>query len=46
MINEQDFVDLAKDCSYLCDVLNTGTRGRNANSLSPPVREAIEDLDA
>lgn len=45
MINEQDFVDLAKDCSYICNILNAGTRGRNVDNLSPPVREAIEDLN-
>jgi len=44
MINERDFVDLAKDCSNLCEVLETGTRGGNIDSLSPPVREAIEGL--
>lgn len=45
MINEQDFVDLAKDCSHLCDVLIAGTRGKNADGLSAPVREAIEELN-
>ena len=44
-MNEQDFVDLAKDCSKICDVLNAGTRGRNTGDLSPLVKSAIEDLD-
>lgn len=45
MINEQDFVGLAKDCSNLCGLLVEGTRGRNLNGLSPPVRKAIDDLN-
>jgi len=45
MIDEQDFVDLAKDCSNLCGVLMTGTRGKTVDSLSSPVKEAIEDLN-
>ena len=45
MIHEQDFVDLAKDCSNLCDMLMTGTRGKKTDSLSSPVKEAIEYLN-
>ena len=45
MINEQDFVDLGKDCAQICEVLNTGTRGQHVDSLSLPVREAIEGLN-
>ena len=44
MINEQGFVDLAIDCSHLCEVLVAGTRGRTLDCLSPPVKRAIEDL--
>jgi len=45
MINEQDFVDLAKDCANICHVLMAGTQGGNVDGLSPPVKEAIEELD-
>ena len=43
-MNEQDFVQLTKDCVGLCGVLETGLRGRDVDSLSAPVREAINDL--
>jgi len=45
MINEQDFVLLAKDCSKVCRVLETGVQGRDVESLTAPVREAIDDLN-
>lgn len=44
-MNEQDFVDLAKDCVYLCRVLDVGTCGKTIDNLGPLAREAIEHLD-
>ena len=44
-MNEQDFVDLAKDCSNLCKVLKDGTQGRSVDSLSSEVIQAIEDMN-
>ena len=45
MINERDFVQLAKDCSHLCNSLKNGAQGGNLESLTAPVKEAIDELN-
>ena len=45
MINESDFVQLAKDCSHLCNSLQNGVQGRDLESLAAPVTEAIDGLN-
>ena len=45
MINEKDFVQLAKDCSHLCNSLQNGVQGRDVESLTGPVRDAINYLN-
>ena len=45
MIDDDGFVGLAKDCVKACQVLKTATEGKDVDSLSGPVKEAIESLE-
>jgi len=45
MINEQDFVQLANDCSHVCDILKTAVQGRDVGSLTVTMRRGIDDLN-
>ena len=42
-MNEQDFVDLAKNCVHLCHVLDVGTCGKTIDNLSLCVRVGISE---
>ena len=44
MIQEDSFVELARTCVRTCHVLETVTKGRDANNLSGPSEKQIEDL--
>ena len=44
MMNDDALVKLAKYCARTCHVLKDVTNGRNMDSLSDPIRNAIEDL--
>jgi hypothetical protein len=44
MINEPDYVDLGRDLTNLCGVLDRGVNEKRLDELSQSVREAIEQL--
>ncbi|KAF9786353.1 hypothetical protein BJ322DRAFT_1108203 [Thelephora terrestris] len=44
MVNEPDYVDLGRDLTNLCGVLDRGVNERRLDELSQSVREAIEQL--
>jgi len=45
MINEEDFVQLSADCVHVCDVLRSGTKGRDVECLAESAKKAIFDLE-
>ena len=44
MANKADYVELGLACADVCKALDRGMNGRRLDELSPPVREAIEQL--
>jgi hypothetical protein len=46
MANKQDFVELGKSCSHVCQALDRGLDGRRPDELSRSVLEAIDQLTA
>jgi len=44
MINKADYVGLGLTCAGVCEALNRGMDGRQADQLSQSVLEAIEKL--
>ena len=44
MMNKTDYVDLGLACADVCKALDRGMKGRQANELSQPVFEAIEQM--
>ena len=44
MIEKADYVGLGLICTGVCETLNRGTDGRQADQLSQSVLEAIEEL--
>ena len=44
MANKSDYVDLGLACADVCKALERGLDGKELDDLSPPVREAIEQL--
>ena len=44
MANREDYVELGLACVNVCDALRRGLDGRQADQLSPPVFDAIEQL--
>ena len=44
MVNESDYVELGLACAKVCKALGRGMNGKKLRDLSPPVREAINDL--
>lgn len=45
MINEKEFINIANNCSRVCQMLGGVICGRDMDSLCPAVRMAIGDLD-
>ena len=43
-MNKTDYVDLGLACAEVCKALDRGMKGRQADELSRPVLEAIEQL--
>ena len=44
MISKADYVELGLTCADVCEALNRGVGGRQADRLSQSVLEAIEKL--
>ena len=44
MISKADYVELGLACASVCEALNRGIHGRQADQLSQSVLEAIEKL--
>ena len=44
MANKSDYVELGLACANVCKALERGLDGKELDSLSPSVREAIEQL--
>ena len=44
MVNKTDYVNLGLDCAKVCEALYRGTSGKKLEDLSPPARNAIEQL--
>ncbi|KAF9791182.1 hypothetical protein BJ322DRAFT_432487 [Thelephora terrestris] len=42
--NQQDYIELGLNCVEICDVLDRGTKGKEAEHLSQLVRDAINRL--
>ena len=45
MVDDDEFVELAKYCVRACHVLKTATEGRVMDNLNGPTQEAIEGLE-
>ena len=46
MVNKTDYVELGLICADICQILNRGMDGRQADQLSQSVLQAIEKLTA
>ena len=44
MTNDQDYVDLGRACGDVCQVLDRGLKGKQADELTESVLDAIGDL--
>jgi len=44
LVKKTEYVELGLTCADVCEVLNRGMDRREADQLSQPVLEAIEDL--
>ena len=44
MVNKTDYVNLGLACADVCKALDRGTNGKKLEDLSPPARNAIEQL--
>ena len=44
MANNADYVELGLTCAEVCEALDQGMNGKKLGDLSPPVREAINQL--
>ena len=44
MANKKDYVGLGESCARVCQALDRGLNGKQADDLNPSVLEAIQQL--
>ena len=44
MVNEKDYIDLARSCADVCKTLDRGLEERRTDEISPSVLDAIGQL--